>query len=158
MPTYDTSRGGGYANQNRPGGGRPYAAPPNRGLPQGYLKDGYFAKEGDRLVLREEFIIDYPAKIAAALEDRDKNKSSQLRKFYDYCIRIRSMMDYGRSFKEVRSEFARLGPFAKYSESRSRVSDIFVEFIQRNVDKVRTEEDFNAFLKHFEAVIAYLKK
>ncbi len=158
MPTYDTSRGGGYANQNRPGGGRPYAAPPSRGLPPGYLKDGYFAKEGEKLVLRKEYIVDYPIMIAEALDDRDKNKSSQLRKFYDFCIRLRSIIDNGRSFREVQSELARLGPFARYAESRSRVTPVFVQFIEKNMERVHNEGDFNAFMKHFEAVIAYLKK
>lgn len=129
-------------------------------LPEGYLKDGYFepAVEAERSALRREYIIGYPAKIAQSLEDREKNKSAQLRKFYDYCIRIRDMLDRGQSFQEVESDFCRLAPFAKYAESRSKVSSLFVDFIQKNVEAVRSKEELYAFLKHFEAVIAYIKK
>lgn len=145
-------------NESRRGfqrGGQPQST-----LPEKYLEGGYFdstAKEA-RPVLRREYIIGYPAKIAQALEDREKNKSSQLRKFYDYCIRIRDMLDRGQSFREVESDFCRLAAFAKYAESRSKVSSLFVEFIQKNVNAIRSKEDFYAFLKHFEAVIAYIKK
>lgn len=129
-------------------------------LPEGYLKDGYFGPpaDGERPALRREYIIGYPEEIAQALEDRDKNKSAQLRKFYDYCIRIRDMLDRGQPFPAVESDFCRLEAFARYAESRSKVSALFVDFIKRNVDIVRSKEDFYAFLKHFEAVIAYTKK
>lgn len=129
-------------------------------LPDGYLKGGYFepAAEGERPALRREFIIGYPETIANALEDREKNKSTQLRKFYDYCIRIRDMLDRGQSFHEVESDFCRLAAFAKYAESRGRVSDLFVKFIQNNVNMIHSKDEFYAFLKHFEAVIAYIKK
>lgn len=138
-------------------GGQPWGKP---ALPEGYLKDGYFAPAagGERPALRREFIIGYPEAIARALEDREKNKSTQLRKFYDYCIRIRDMLDRGQSFHEVESDFCRLTAFAKYAESRGKVSGVFVSFIQKNVDKIRSKEEFYAFLKHFEAVIAYIKK
>lgn len=129
-------------------------------LPEGYLKDGYFqpAAEGERPALRREFIIGYPEKIARALEDREKNKSTQLRKFYDYCIRIRDMLDRGQSFREVESDFCRLLAFVKYAETRGKVSALFVEFIQKNMDMIHSKEEFYAFVKHFEAVIAYIKK
>ena len=141
-------------------GGRPYGQPFQPSLPEGYLKGGYFepAAEGERPALRKEYIVGYPEKIAKALEDREKNKSAQLRKFYDYCIRIRDMLERGQSFRELESEFCRLAAFAKYAESRGKVSGLFVEFIQKNVDAVQSKEEFYAFVKHFEAVIAYIKK
>lgn len=129
-------------------------------LPEGYLKGGYFkpAEEDGRPALRREYIIEYPKEIAGALDDREKNKSTQLRKFYDYCIRIRDMLDRGQTFEEVESDFCRLAPFAKNAESRNRVNSLFVDFILKNVDAVTSKEEFYAFLKHFEAVIAYIKK
>lgn len=129
-------------------------------LPQGYLAGGYFkpVEKGERPALRREFIIEYPKDIAKALEDREKNKSTQLRRFYDYCIRIRDMLDRGQSFPEVEGDFCRLAAFAKYAESRGKVSGLFVEFIQKNVDSIHSKDEFYAFVKHFEAVIAYVKK
>ena len=129
-------------------------------LPNDYLSDGYFepGQAGGKPSLRREYIVGYPEEIARSLEDRDLNKSAQLRKFYDYAIRIRDMLGRGISFREAESDFCRLLVFADYAKSRNRVSQLFVDFIKRNVDAVRDEQDFYAFLKHFEAVIAHLKK
>ena len=129
-------------------------------LPDGYLDGGYFspAKDGQKRAMKREYILGYPEQIARALDDRDKNKSTQLRKFYDYCIRIRDALEQGKTFQEVESDFCRLTAFAKYAENRSRVTSLFVDFIDRNVKIVQSKESFYAFLKHFEAVIVYIKK
>lgn len=129
-------------------------------LPAGYLEDGYFEPiaQGGRPALRREFIIGYPEEIAKALDDREKNKSTQLRKFYDYCIRIQSLLERGQPFGEVESDFCRLSAFVNYAENRGKVSGLFVEFIQKNVSRIHSKEEFYAFLKHFEAVIAHIKK
>lgn len=129
-------------------------------LPEGYLSGGYFepGQAGEKPALRREYIVGYPEEIARNLEDRELNKSAQLRKFYDYAIRIRDMLGRGFSFREVQSDFCRLLVFADYARSRNRVSQLFVDFTKRNVDAVHDKQDFYAFLKHFEAVIAHLKK
>lgn len=129
-------------------------------LPKDYLSGGYFepGREGEKPSLRRDYIVGHPEDIAEGLEDRERNKSTQLRKFYDYAIRIRDMLGRGISFREVRSDFCRLLVFADYARSRNRVSPLFVDFIRQNVEAVENEQDFYAFLKHFEAVIAHLKK
>lgn len=131
-----------------------------RALPAGYLQGGYFepGHDGGKPVLRKEYIVGYPEQIARALEDRDKNKSSQLRRFYDYCIRIRSMQERGRAFEQVQAEFCRLVPFADYAQTRNTVTPLFVDFIRKNVQAVRNADDLYAFVKHFEAVVAHIKK
>ena len=129
-------------------------------LPTGYLNGGYYRKdETDKPTLKPEYIIQYPQKIAGNLKDRSANKSTQLRKFYDYCIRLRDMMKYQNlSFSTVESDLKRLVPFVQYAQSRKRVTPLFVDFITENMNAIHNEADFRAFLKHFEAVIAYLPK
>ena len=129
-------------------------------LPEGYLAGGYYRQApGGERVLDERYIIDYPKAIAQGLSDHDLNKSAQLRKFYDYCIRLRDMMAYqGKSFPALRADLDRLVPFAQYAQKRRRVSDLFVRFVAQNVEAIGDEEEFRAFLKHFEALIAYLPK
>ena len=146
-----------WSGPQSPRGGYPRLEPK---LPEGYLSSGYFepGREGEKPSLRRDYIVGHPEDIAEGLEDRERNKSTQLRKFYDYAIRIRDMLGRGISFREAESDFCRLLVFADYAKSRSRVSALFVEFIKRNVDVVKNEQDFYAFLKHFEAVIAHLKK
>lgn len=150
------NEGGRWNNGPQRGG---YQKPEAR-LPEGYLHGGYFesGQAGEKPSLRREYIVGYPEEIAKSLEDRELNKSAQLRKFYDYAIRVRDMLGRGISFREAESDFCRLLVFADYARSRSRVSALFVDFIQQNVESVKNEQDFYAFLKHFEAVIAHLKK
>lgn len=138
------------------GGGRWYNEAPT--LPEGYLAGGYYrpAAEGGGDELDPRYIIEYPRKIAQSLYDREMNKSTQLRKFFDYCIRLRDIMAYrGQSFSNIRAELDRLVPFVEYAQSRKRVSPLFVEFIGKNLQTIQSQRDFYAFLKHFEALIAY---
>ena len=127
-------------------------------LPEGYLAGGYYlpsAEDGGE-ELDPRYIIEYPRKIAQSLYDREMNKSAQLRKFFDYCIRLRDITAYrGQSFSAVRAELDRLVPFVEYAQSRRRVSPLFVEFIVKNLQAIQSQRDFYAFLKHFEALIAY---
>ena len=75
------------------------------------MKDGYFCQYNSggetRMLLRREYIVDYPKKIAVALEDKEKNKPAQLRKFYDHCIAMQARMASKKSFKEIESELCR---------------------------------------------------
>lgn len=147
------NRNGGYQNN--------WSNEPKR-LPEGYLVGGYYYQpdESDKPVLRKEYILGYPVKIAGSLAEKDRNlnKSSQIRKYYDYCIRIRDLISSGRKYEEVESEFYRLANFVSYAESRKLVTPLFVEFIEKNIENIHNNEDFNAFVKHFEAVVAHLKE
>ena len=149
---------------NRPGGFKPRNDSPKR-LPDGYeedLRSGYFyVPDGaEKPVMKPNFILGYPRKIADALTewDRNKNKSSQIRRYYDFCVRIRDRMDDGRTYAETEAEFCRLVPLVEYAKSRGLVTDVFVNFINRNIDAVHTAEGFHAFVKHFEAVVAHMKQ
>ena len=147
---------GGY--QNNRGGYQPRVEVPKK-LPEGYLEGGYFERKDGKSVLKRDYILGYPTQIAELMVERDRNmnKSSQIRKYYDYCIRIRDMLHAGKDFGEVEAEFCRLSNFVAYAESRNLVSRLFVRFIDRNIEAVHGKEDFFAFVKHFEAVVAHLK-
>ena len=80
-------------------------------LPNDYLSDGYFepGQAGGKPSLRREYIVGYPEEIARSLEDRDLNKSAQLRKFYEYAIRIRDMC-LGQLLTAFALEIGRVSP------------------------------------------------
>lgn len=151
---YDNQYSGGQKPQGRP-------QIPSQELPEGYLQGGYYkapSTEGGASILRKEYIVGYPKEIAGALNwDRDKNKNAQVRKYYDYCIRLRDLMLRGKTFAEIESDFCRLSIFVDNAEKRGRVSRLFVKFIDKNIENIHTEKDFYAFVKHFEAVIAHLR-
>lgn len=134
-------------------------------LPKGYLEGGYYKDKDDKKVLKKEYIVQYPSAIASTLSgkvDSDngkKNKRSQIRKFYEYSLQIKELLQRkGGDFDLVEAELKRLIPYVKYAESRGTVSSLYADFIQKNVNTIHNVDDLNAFVKHFEAVVAYLPK
>lgn len=142
-------------NNGYQGGGRSG----NQSLPEGYLARGYY-EDAEKKVMRPEYIIKYPKEIVEELkQDKNKNKSSQLRKYYEFVIRIKDRLrQTNTSYEEMKSEIGRLIPFAEYALTRGKVSDYFQKFISKNVTAIHDEKDFMAFAKHFEAIIANLPK
>jgi CRISPR type III-A-associated protein Csm2 len=124
------------------------------------LKNGYYVIQDGKPVLNKDYIVNYPSAIAQALSQEGKmNKRTQIRKYYEYALRIQEAMNYRNgNFAEIEAEFNRLIPHVRYAQSRSVVSSNFVKFIQKNVEQVHTANDLRAFIKHFEAVVAYLPK
>lgn len=129
-------------------------------LPIGYLEGGYYTKKNDELVLKKEYIVEFPKEIAEALSlDRNKNKRSQIRKFYEYTLRIQDLLRRKNGdFSIVEAELNRLIPYVTYANSRATVTQLFEDFIRKNVKNIQSEKDLVAFVKHFEAIVAYLPK
>lgn len=143
-------------NKNRNnGGGRPIA------LPAGYLQGGYY-KDEKKHILKKEYIVDYSKEIAEMLESdggRDANRRSQIRKFYEYVLRVERKLGLsGNDYAAVEADLLELLPHVTYAASRRVVSNIFIKFIEKNVTAVHDDKDLKAFVKHFEAVIAFTKK
>ncbi len=127
-------------------------------FPEGYLEGGYF-EDKEKRTLKSEYIVKYPIHIVKNLKDGDKNKSSQLRKYYDFVVRIKDTLKYDiKTFDEVYPEINKLDYHSTYAESRNKVTKYFVDFIKKNLQNIHTKEDFFAFATHFEAIIAYLPK
>ncbi len=89
---------------------------------------------------------------------------SQLRRFYEHVSsfqrRLDSSQDRARCFDELRPEFKMLKAKAAYTAGRDRNNSALRELLQffvNHTTAVKTLEDFDAFRKHFEAVIAFHK-
>lgn len=131
---------------------------PEPTFPERYLEEGYF-KDESKKILKSEYIVEYPKHIVKNLKDGDKNKSSQLRKYYDFVVRIKDTLKYDiKTFDEVYPEINKLDYNSSYAETRGKVTKYFVDFIKKNLQNINTKEDFFAFATHFEAIIAYLPK
>lgn len=133
------------------------------------LEDGYFKMVDGKKCLKEEFIVEYPIKIVEMLKydrndksksnNKDKNKVSQLWKFYDHARRIQdSLRLKGGSLDVLRAELCELMPAANYALERKNVTVEFKQFIDFNVSRIKDKDDLAAFIKHFQSVIAYLPK
>lgn len=132
------------------------------------LKDGYFKeitdkndtdKSNKKKYLKAEYIVDYPQEIAIMLEDYNKNKLSQLWKFYDHAKRVQDMLHQNSEpLEALWAELCVLKPTVAYAEERAAVTQQFVKFINLNINCIKNKEDLNAFVKHFQSLIAYLPR
>lgn len=123
------------------------------------LKDGYYRSVNETDCLKSEFIVEYPSMIARKLGDRRRNKLSQLWKFYDHARRIQdSINQKDETLDILKAELNELKPAVNYACNRDTVTLVFKDFIDKNVTRIDDKKDLNAFIKHFQAVIAYLPR
>ncbi len=130
------------------------------------LEDGYFRNKS---YMKPDFIIEYPQKIADMLKfdendsltekNKDRNKLSQLWKFYDHAKRIQdSLHSSNKPLDVLSAELCELIPAANYAFERQTITKEFKIFIDLNISHIETIEDLDAFIKHFQSLIAYLPK
>lgn len=136
----------------------------NRGvnkIPVGKKHNFYLDSEKKKLDPR---FVDDEAKNKAE-KFGDRLKSTQLRRFYDDVKAIERKLMLGDEksreavFDNERAMIVMLKPKAVYAANRkdAAIPQEFLEFIFDNVDSIQDLRDFEAFVCHFEAVVAYHK-
>lgn len=102
-------------------------------------------------------------------ESLQQMKASQLRRFYDDVVALRRRLDLAaepgaesreRSFDALRAEFKMLKAKAVYANGRDKgktFPDEMLRFVVDHVNAVKTARDFEAFCRHFQAVVAFHK-
>ena len=97
-------------------------------------------------------------------ESRGKRKlvkkisSTQIRKFYEEVLNLKSQLENGKSFKEILPYFKMLKAKANVAYEREVINTNFKTFIEKNVDYIGSDETkFKIFCTFFEAVVAYAK-
>jgi CRISPR-associated protein Csm2 len=143
-----SQQGGGYGNRQ------------TDALPTARPHD-FYDDQSTKKVLHKKFV-DEEAKSRA--ETFASMKSTQMRRFYDDVKAIeRKIMlegDEGKRKEAFEAEHAMivmLKPKAVYAQKRGTAPAKFTQFIFDNVDSIRDLRDFEAFVRHFEAVVAYHK-
>jgi CRISPR-associated protein Csm2 len=123
----------------------------------------YFDEKGK---LRPELLDQEAMKVGEALANAELDRA-QLRRFYGDVLALRRRFEIrsaGAPFSERPSIFADILPEFRmlrakvyYANKRSEkiVPQVMKEFIQRHVDAVKSWQDFLAFCRHFEAVVAF---
>jgi CRISPR type III-A-associated protein Csm2 len=159
--------------QGQGGGARHGSPPPGRSgepeLPPGYLAVGYFDQKDNLL---KDIFVGWPEKITDALtHSRTKPKAtkSSLRAFYTMLRMAQNQFEAQRrtpdkAMGDAKTQLYKLRIAAQYQRTRSVISVLCQSFLERNIDLVDRkgtdfqsfERNFNAFVEHFQAVIAYL--
>ena len=81
---------------------------------------------------------------------------SQLRGFYGQIKRLEASLSRNRPFDDIVCELTRLKPLVHTRFARNKIPLEFKTFIEKNVAAaVASKEQFNAFVRHFEAVAAF---
>lgn len=131
-------------------------------LPEEYvndLKSGYYTIVNGRKCLKSKFIVEYPQKIAKRLEHSTQNSLSQIWKFYDHARKIQdNLKQKGEPLVVMKAELDRLKPAVQYALNRNMVTNLFNDYIAQNVSQIKDIEDLDAFIKHFQSLIAYLPR
>lgn len=140
-------------------------APPE--LPIGYLAHGFLDDKGTML---KEIFIEWPESITQSLRaSRPSASKNSLRAFYSMLRMAKIQFDAQRSdpakaMADAKVQLYKLRTAAQYQQTRNVISSFCQKFLNKNIDTVIEKGkasaefavNFNAFVEHFQAVIAYL--
>lgn len=132
------------------------------GLPKEYIEiieTGYF--DESQCLKAELLILEWPQKLSTLFSvNKDQNRPSQIRKYYDYCKQQEGRLLLGISFMAIRSKLLELIPLAESARTKKHISNEFCDFLKLNLTKsVESQSAFQeGFLPHFQSLIAYTVK
>lgn len=89
----------------------------------------------------------------------ERNKISQIRKFYDEVLRFSNFVKAGEDYKSILPYIKMLNAKAAYAEGRKLVTEDFKMFIKQSLEYLTDHEPktFDIFANFFEAFMGYYK-
>ena len=86
------------------------------------------------------------------------NKGTQLRKFFDEILRLKTLAqvpgaDWNLILPQVHMVIAKTA----YAKGRKLVSQSFVDHVRAGIEQIETEEDLRVFCNHMEAFMGFYK-
>jgi CRISPR-associated protein Csm2 len=125
------------------------------------MADLTFYKDKDKRTIRPDLFSRTAEELAETISkvERNRNKRTQIRKFYDEVLRLNSHAktnpdDWDNILPYVNMIIAK----GAYAEGRSLVTKEFVDFIKGSIDQVQRPEDLDVFANFFEAFMGFYKK
>lgn len=98
------------------------------------------------------------AKVISDNGDRDKNKSTQLRRFYDeVCMWHEKIANDETKFAENLPFVRMVAAKVAYARGRDLVDDSFMDFMEKGLDQVDSIKTFNTFKTFMEAFMGFYK-
>lgn len=123
------------------------------GLPIGYLENvskGYFDENG---CIREEFLTGTASDVARSFGTKLRNH--QLRRFYGHIKAADNRLKMTGDWPSVNLDVKKLSSLVAEAKGKDKVPDSFFKFIDANIKRIRSKPDFEAFIEHFQAIVAY---
>ncbi len=115
-------------------------------------------------MLTKKEILEDAKKEAEKLVEDKKLTTNQLRKFFDEVKRLRmkyETLHHGRedkkqeAFEKISPMLAMLVANANYALARKRIPSALKDFLEKRIKKINSSEQFEDFVKYFEAVVGY---
>jgi len=113
-----------------------------------------YYKDPGQKVLNPDLLDNLAEKQAGALHD--KINSSQVRRFFGEVKSIYLCLQENRPWSDLEPRFRMLKSRAYYASGTQRIPRVFCDFLATNIDKVKNEKDFRAFVQYFEAVLGFM--
>ncbi len=106
----------------------------------------------------EAFARQLDASAQADRGGREKNKSTQIRRFYDELVGWQERIGGdAEKFRQYEAFIRMLNAKAAYAEGRKLVTPDFVAWFRECVKQVDSPRTLNHFRLHFEAMLGFLK-
>ncbi len=124
-------------------------------LPKEYLEllaRGYHDAKGN---VWEELITTMASQVAQVVGADKKLTNGQLRRFYQHAKAAENRLNMTGDWPAVNIDVKKLGPFAAEAKAKGKIPNAFFVFLDRNVSMIKSQKDFDAFLQHFQAVVAF---
>jgi CRISPR-associated protein Csm2 len=89
----------------------------------------------------------------------DRNKITQLRKFYDEALRYKELVRNGESINDVLPYLMMLNAKAAYAEGRELITKEFSNMLRTGLEQIESNrpESIEIFVNFFEAFMGYYK-
>lgn len=121
--------------------------------------ESYFEIVDGTPVIREKFVSRREVEAIVSKFRSDGLVMNQLQRFFRHCRKLQLQLRRNeKKWTEVKTSILMLPAHAANGMQRPRdpIPESFVDFINRNVEMIHTEDDFcKGFMKHFEAVLGY---
>jgi len=99
-------------------------------------------------------LLDRDAEAQADALHRSIN-SAQIRRFFGEIKNIYLRLEQKKEWTQLEPLFRMVKSKALYALGTSRIPREFCSFLTENIDKVKDEQDFRAFVLYFEAVLGF---
>ncbi len=92
---------------------------------------------------------------------KNKNKRSQLRKFFDEVVRLNTSANSedseGKPFDFILPQLHMLIAQAAYAKGRGLITEEFFNFIKDGINNVEDKDDLKVFTRFFEAFMGFYR-
>lgn len=120
------------------------------------LKHGYLDENN---VTKLDFVLKYPQQLAKELGEATPTLSTkQARSFFNAFNKIYlSVIGKKVTLAEAKVDLAMLSSKANDKFNKGAIPKDFKDFIDNNVEAIKTDKDLKSFILHFESLCNYLK-